>query len=167
MEKNSFFLTKNFKIILFSLAALIILLFAFRCGISVGRRQADFSYRWGENYHKNFGGPRGGFMQGPMERDFISGHGNVGEIIKIENNSIIIKDPAGIEKIINQTPETTLRLGRETINNTQLKIGDRIIIIGSPKDDGTIDAKFIRAFNEEDLPERLPPPPGFGPSLRF
>ncbi|MFA6322505.1 MAG: hypothetical protein WCX71_03420 [Candidatus Buchananbacteria bacterium] len=158
MDPKNIFLSKNFKLILGALAALVIVLLAFRAGTIVGQRQADFFCHWGENYHRNFGGPNEGFAGDFANKNFIDGHGNVGEIIKIEDKDILIKDPTGTEKIINLSQETTIRNGRDSITANKLKIGDKLVIIGEPKDDGTIDCKFIRVFNENDQPP-LPPRP--------
>ena len=72
MDFNKFFRSKTFKMVLLAIAALVVLLFVFKTGVFVGYRKAEYSYRWGENYHRNFAGPREGFF-GDFRRGFFIG----------------------------------------------------------------------------------------------
>jgi hypothetical protein len=154
----NFFQSKTFKWLISILVGLIILLLIFQLGMYVGFRKAGFSFRWGDNYHMMFGGPRGGFLRDFEGKDFISGHGTAGIIAKIDGNSLIIKGPDGVEKIINITDGTAIKKGTADIKLSDLKIDERVVIIGSPKEDGSIDAKIIRIFDINNLP---PSPPDF------
>ncbi|TSC53659.1 MAG: hypothetical protein LiPW39_149, partial [Parcubacteria group bacterium LiPW_39] len=51
-----------------------------------------------------------------------------------------------VEKIILISEKTTIEKGRETIKKEELKAGDRVVIIGSPNEQGQIEAKLIRVF---------------------
>jgi len=166
MDINSFFQSKKFKWTLITIGALVILLVVFNLGFYVGLRKANFSYRWGENYHQAFGGPQKGFIQDFQGKDFISGHGTVGAVIKIESDLIIVKGPKDAEKTISFNNQTIINRGQNTIKTTEIKIDDRVVIIGSPKDDGTIEAKFIRVFDPAADPLPPPPPPNID-HLRF
>jgi len=139
------------KKIIIGLVCFVALLLVFGAGVKVGTLKARYSYKWAESYHKNFGGPRGGFM-GDWRRfpagDFISGHGAFGEIIEIKDNGFVIKGRENVEKVIITNESTTITKGRETIKDG-LKVGDRVVIIGSPNDQGQIEAKIIRVFNGE------------------
>ncbi len=148
--------SRPFKIILVCILGLIILLAIFGVGLMAGYRKANFSFRWGENYHRMFGGPRGGFMQpGPMlpmmdfGDDYISGHGTVGTIIKIDSNNIIIKGNDNVEKTILVNDKTAIRQGRQDIKVGDLKTGSLIVAIGDPNNSGQIEAKLIRIFNSQ------------------
>ncbi|OIO07396.1 hypothetical protein CO115_04300 [Candidatus Falkowbacteria bacterium CG_4_9_14_3_um_filter_36_9] len=149
---------KIFKIFFLGAGVLIILLLVFQLGVFVGFRKAQFSFRWGDNYHRAFGGPQGGFLQDFEGKDFINGHGISGMIAKIDANNLIIKDRDGLEKIIIITDSTFIKKGRVDIKLADLKIDDRVVIIGSPKDDGSIEAKIARIFDSNDVP---PPPLDF------
>src|SRR3989338_5090536 len=83
---NYFFQSKRFTAVIWIIAGLAVLFFVFRLGVIVGYKKASFSYRWGENYQKNFGGPRRGFLGGFFSdrKDFIDSHGAFGQIIKID-----------------------------------------------------------------------------------
>ena len=160
MNAQQFFQSKQFKWTLAGIGGVIILLLVFQAGVWVGFRKADYSYRWGDNYHRMFGGPRGGFMHGGMDdmmgRDFTSGHGTAGAIVKIDGNNLVIKGQDGVEKIAVVTAATSVRRGNADIKLADLKADESVVVIGSPRDDGSIDAKIIRVFDAANPP----PPPG-------
>lgn len=123
------------------IAEILLLVTVFGFGVFAGAQRARFSYRWAENYHRLFGGPPlfGG-------RDFIDGHGVFGQILKIENNTLTVKDRGEIEKSIVVSDQTTIKRGPETIKASDLKVDDKIVVIGSPTKTGQIKAKMIRVF---------------------
>lgn len=139
------------KWVVIGLAGFAVVVLIFGVGMVVGGMKAQFSYRWAESYHKNFGGPRGGFF-GDWRRfpilpgDFIEGHGAFGEIIELSDSGFVIKGRGDVEKLIVTTEDVIIKKGRETIKDG-LKVGDRVVIIGSPNEEGQIKAKFIRLFN--------------------
>lgn len=158
VDFNKIFRSKTFKIVLWCLVGFIILLFVLKLGMVVGFKKANFSYRWGENYHQNFAGPRSGFFGGLIKdfsgRDFIGAHGVFGQIIKIESSTLIIKGQDNTEKIVLVKDNTVIERLRDTIKSSDLKVDDYIVIIGEPNDKGQIEAKFIRL-----LPSPLPMQP--------
>jgi len=148
------------KWVIIGLGCFVILVLVFGAGVKVGALKARYSYRWADNYHKNFAGPRGGFVDDWRRfpaGDFIGGHGAFGEIIEIKDNGFVIKGRENVEKVIVTDENTTITKGRETIKDG-LKIGDRVVIIGSPNEEGQIEAKLIRVFDEEtkSLPYKRP-----------
>jgi len=152
------------KWIIVGLAGFVVVFLIFGVGMFVGGMKARFSYRWAESYHKNFAGPRGGFLGDwripiPFPGDFIEGHGTFGEIIKINDSDLIVKGQGDVEKVILITADTIIEKGRDTIKKENLKVGDRIVIIGSPNEQGQIEAKLIRVFNGEGKEVLLPTPP--------
>lgn len=159
-EKNNkkFMQSGILKWIIFGLFFFIIVILVFGIGILVGEKKAKFSYRWAEHYHKMFAGPKRGFF-GDWRRfpkgEFIEGHGSFGEIIEIKGNEFVIKGKDGVEKVILITDKTIIKKGREKIMGKDLKIGNWVVIIGSPNEEGKIEAKFIRVFNG-DLMMRKP-----------
>jgi len=143
----------------FALIALI-----FSAGMKVGASKAKYSYLWAESYHKNFAGPRDGFLGDwrsapPLSSgDFIEGHGAFGEIIQIDDTGLVVRGRGNIEKLIIINQNTTIQKGRDMVKKDELKVNDQIVIVGSPNEDGQIEAKLIRIFNGEDTrkTEKLP-----------
>lgn len=138
-------------------ADLIIFVLAgtFSLGMMVGYKKADFSYRWAENYHKNFGEPQKGifvgramppFPMGPGD-DFISGFGVAGTLLKTEGKALILKGGENVEKTVIINEETAIREGSRDLRLGDLKIGDRMVIIGRPNEAGQTEAGLIRVFN--------------------
>ena len=81
MSIDNIFKSKVFRIGCWSLLALIVFLLVFGAGMFVGEKKARFSYRWGENYQRNFAGPRGGFFGNfGREEGLINAHGAFGQI---------------------------------------------------------------------------------------
>lgn len=139
------------KWVIIGLVGFIIIILIFGVGVKVGTLKAKYSYRWAESYHKNFGGPRGGFL-GDWRRfpagDFIGGHGAFGEVIELNDSGFVIKGREDVEKIIVITEETIIKKGRKTTED-DLVVGDRVVVIGPPNEEGQIEAKLIRVFNGE------------------
>lgn len=150
MDFNKFLQSKTFKLFLAAISALIVLLFVFKIGAFVGYKKAQFSYRWGENYHRNFAGPRGGFF-GDLrsafgDRDFINAHGTFGSIIKVDGNTVVIKGKNDVEKTVLVSDKTTVSNRRENLKISDIKVDDQAVVIGSPNEEGQIEAKLIRLF---------------------
>lgn len=145
------------KWVIIGLVGFAVLILVFGAGVKVGTLKARYSYQWADNYHKNFAGPRGGFF-GDWRRfpagDFIGGHGAFGEIIELNDSGFVIRGRADVEKIVVITEDTAIKKGQETIEDG-LQVGDRVTIIGSPNEEGQIEAKLIRLFSEDD-PRHLP-----------
>lgn len=139
--------------IIIGLICFVIAISIFFAGILFGEMKARFSYRWAENYHQNFGGPRQGFMGDtrnlPRPNDFITGHGTFGEILKINNSDFVIKEQGDMEKIITVNDKTIIQKGKTNITINDLITGDQAMVIGSPDDQGQIEGKLIRIFKQK------------------
>ncbi len=138
------------KWVVIGLAGFAVVVLIFGAGMVVGGMKAKFSYRWAESYHKNFAGPQGGFFgdwrkMPSMPGDFIEGHGAFGEIIELKDNGFVIKGRGDIEKIVITTDDTVIKKEMETVKDS-LEVGDNVVIIGSPNEEGQIEAKLIRVF---------------------
>ncbi len=165
MDLNKFFQSNTVKGAILGIGAVIILLLVFKTGMIVGTKKADFSCRWSDNYHRNFGGPRGGFMPGLGDRDFLEANGTFGQVIKIEGSNLVIKGSKDIEKVVIVDNNTVIKLFSDTIKLTDLKIDDNIVVIGEPNQQGQIVAKLIRVMPKPQAgaagAQGLPPlPPG-------
>lgn len=141
------------KWVIIGLILIIVIVLFFGVGIVVGEKKARFSYRWAEQYHRNFAGPQAGFFdnwRNSPAGDFMGAHGVFGQIMKIDGPTLVIKGGDNVEKIIFLRDDTVIRRFRDTLKITDLKVDDYIVVIGEPNDAGQIEAKFIRF---------LPPPP--------
>lgn len=160
MDINKLVGSKKFQIAVLILGIFVIVFISFAGGVFVGLKKAKFSYKFGENYEKNFvggpiQGPRGMMNDhGPRDmmpdfqgRGFRNGHGIAGTIISVSNNQIIIKDRSGQENTISVGDKTLIKRGQDTISVNDLKNEDRIVVMGNPGDNGTINADIIRVFS--------------------
>ncbi len=150
MDINKILQSKIFAAIILVLLALVILLVGFKLGTVVGIRKADFSCRWSDNYHQNFGGPQKGFGQGWGDRDFIEASGTFGQVIKIDGSTLVVNGRQDLEKVVLITDTTVIKNLQRTIQLGELKVGDMVVIIGEPNASGQIEARLIRV---------MPPPP--------
>jgi len=157
-----------FKAILGILGCFIAAAIIFAAGVHVGERRAKYSYQWGANYERNFlGGPpemvdgprgpmgKGGFEEGPLGmmrnfegRDFRNGHGIAGTITSVSDSSIIIKDRDGKENTVAVSDKTLIKKGQADIKIGELGNDEKIVVVGKPSEDGTINADLIRVFED-------------------
>jgi|SRR3989338_5021386 len=154
---NKFFEPYSSRRIFWIAVGFILLLLAFKAGMAVGFKKASFSYRWGENYHRNFGGPKGGFFREFSDNDLTNAHGVFGEIIKIDGTTLIIKGADGVEKAVLAGADASIRRFSEAVKAEELKVGDRVVVIGEPNDSGQIEAKLIRIMPALPGPKRGEP----------
>jgi len=143
--------TRTLTIVLAAVLLSALLILVFSMGMLVGQKRAEFSFRWAENYHKNFAGPSRGFFGNFPAMGFMNSHGIFGSIISIQGNTIMVKGEDVAEQTIVVSDTTTMVSTTGTIKISDLKVGDSIVIIGSPNAQGQIDAKFVRL-----LPSSMP-----------
>jgi hypothetical protein len=116
-----------------------------------GYHKARFGARFGDNFERNFIGPRRGNFSGRLPGPGMpGGHGAVGEIISISLPQIVVAGPDNLEKTVLVGTSTMVREFRNEITADKLRVGDFIVVLGNPNDEGQIDAKLIRI---------MPPPP--------
>lgn len=140
------------KWVITGVLAVAVVVLAFGAGIWVGQERARFSFRWAEDYHRNFGGPKNGFFGNFPGEEFTGGHGIFGSIIKIDGNTLIVKDQRNTENTVNVFDNTIIVDRTKNLKLSDLKVDQNIVVIGSPNSESQIDAKLIRI---------LPPPPIF------
>jgi|SRR3989344_4521504 len=140
------------KKILYGIGIAVIALVIFQAGVFVGYHKAAFSYRWGDNYYRTFGEPQKRFGREFPRGGFSDAHGATGKIIKIDLPTFVVQGQDNIEKIVVIKNDTAIRRSRNAAQQTDLKIDDFVVVIGSPNDQGQIEAKLIRL---------MPPPPEF------
>ena len=76
---------------------------------------------------------------------------NIGKIIKIELPTLIVQDKDSTEKVILAANDTQVQRMRENITANDLKINDFLVVIGSPNEQGQIEAKLIRLVPSPEL----------------
>lgn len=138
--------SKPYMIAALSISAIAVICLVFGGGMYVGYRKARFSYQWGENYHMNFGGPRGGFMGDFSGKDLIDANGVAGQIMKIDNSTLVIRGRDNVEKIVVIKDDTVINRFNETVKLSDLKVNDFVVVIGDPNNSGQIEAKFLRTM---------------------
>lgn len=133
------------------LGTVLIAVISFAVGMKVGLHKAKFSYRWGENYERNFIGPppRGsmGFFRDFEGRSFRNSHGLAGNIVSTDGNNLVIKDWDGKENSVLVSEKTVIKKFRNDINPNDLRRGDQVVVVGNPGDNGVINADIIRVFD--------------------
>jgi len=133
-----------------ALGILLVALIVFWAGTAVGYRQAEFSYRWGSHYQDAFAGPGGPFAFRADPDALDAAHGASGTVIGINPPVIAVKRGSEAEKVVVIGPATAIRRLRSQATTTDIHVGDMVIAIGEPDQDGRIVATLIRI---------LPPPP--------
>ncbi len=162
MDTKNFLRSKGFQATVIIVGVLLVALISFAAGLNIGMRKAKFFCAFGENYERNFGSGfgnerrAGSRMNGGPERKmpmpdfdrkgFRNGHGLVGEIISVAENSLVVKDIFGNENTISVKEGTVLKNGRESVDFSTLSVGDRMAVIGEPSENGTVEAKFVRVL---------------------
>lgn len=147
---KDFIKSRSFKSVLIIIIAVIVLLLVFQAGIFVGYRKASFAYRFGDNYYRAFGGRHGMEFRVPIRGDFFAAHGVTGKVISINLPTLVVAGPENMEKIILITDDTLIRRFDAAVQPSEIKLGDFIVVIGSPDENSQIEARLIRI---------APPPP--------
>jgi len=137
--KNVFESKVAFRI-LAGVGIVLVSLLIFSAGITIGFHKASFGRAWGDNY----------------ERNFPNANGAVGKIIKIQLPTIIVQDKDNTEKVILIKDDTKIQKMMSVIKASDLVVDNFVVIIGSPNNQGQIEAKLIRI-----MPAGLPVPPPF------
>lgn len=126
-------------------AGVLVVIVIFSIGAMVGYRKASFEYRWGENYHRNFGGPKGGFIL-PGDEGMNPTHGTFGTVISLDATSMVIEGADRREKKIVVTDQTIIHRAFETVQLKDIRTKEMAVVIGEPNGEGQIEAKLIRLF---------------------
>lgn len=157
MDLKNIHESKTVRDIIIAIGILIVVLGILGVGINIGERKARFAGEYGENYQRNFLGPRAGMMGGGYLPGVMpGGHGAIGNILSINLPQIIISGPDNLEKTIIVGTTTSVRLFQENIQSSQLKVGDSVVIIGNPNESGQIEARLIRVMPNPGMMSPLP-----------
>lgn len=114
----------------------VVLMAAFFFGVFVGKHDSRFF----PNKEKRH--PILDFFPRKFE-----GHGVLGTIQTLGDNILVVKDRTGAIKTILVDSQTKIRRGRSSINFSDLKTNEGVIVLGEPqKDEEAIKAKIIRVM---------------------
>jgi len=135
------------------IGAALVLLLVFFVGIYFGSKKAGLFPFW-ERRHV--------YQNGFIPHRF--GHGAVGTIDTIGENTFVVKDRSGALKTILVDEQTILRRDRTEIKFSDLKKDEQVIVIGEPEEqEGAIKAreirvmaKFIKDATESGTPGTFP-----------
>lgn len=142
-----------FKTAAIVLSVVFISLLIFSLGVAVGTKKARFSEHFGKNYERNFApappGPMG-FFDDFEGRRMRNAHGIIGTVISASFDKITMKDRENNEVSVSISEKTAIRERRNDLNITDLKNGQKIVVLGRPQEDGSIKADFIRVLKNID-----------------
>ncbi len=131
------------KTVAFVAGGVIVALLIFHAGVSVGERRA-FSH-----IHAGYPFPPQR-SEGFLPHGFMpEGHGAVGTITRIELPVLTLQTRDGRDTSVRVSSSTPVRSATEESSINNLKVGDNIIVVGSPdeKIPDNLDAKLIRILN--------------------
>jgi hypothetical protein len=145
--------SKTLRGIIIGLCIFLAIALIFQAGVFVGYKKAEFSGHFGDNYSRAFGGdrPEIGMMKNFPRDIFTGGHGAAGKILRISLSSIVVADRDNVEKVIAIDTDTSVKNFRNDIKVADLKIGDFVVVLGSPDEGGQIIAKLIRLMPEPPM----------------
>jgi hypothetical protein len=147
MDSKNIHESKTVRTVVITISIVIIMLILLFVGMNIGTHRARFAGQFGQNYERNFMGPRGGMMGGFFDNERLpGGHGVIGEILSINLPQIIITGPDNLEKTVLVSTSTVIRQFQTNITSSELKIGDFVVIIGNPNNNGQVEARLVRVM---------------------
>lgn len=131
---------KNRQSLLFGLSIgagiALIMILVFFAGIYFGGKRAGLFPFWEKRFV---------YQNGFATHRF--GHGAVGTIDSIGENTLVVKDRSGALKTILVDEKTILRRDHREIKFEELKKDEKAIVIGEPQEqEGAIKARIIRIY---------------------
>jgi hypothetical protein len=144
MSFNDFLQSKKYSRIMASLGILLAALVIFAAGAFVGYRKADFSYRWSDNYYRDFGGPGSPFNMSHADDNAPTSHGAFGKIVAVNLPSFAVQGPDEAEKVVIIDSQTIIRSFHNQATTTDIQPGQFVVVIGEPDDNGQIQASLVR-----------------------
>lgn len=145
-EIKSFIESKKTAHLMTVILVIACTIIVFHVGEEFGYKKYEIMNRMSGGYYKTFG-PGDNRRMGPLGYlfdDQTNTHGVSGKVINVTADKILVEDDEGIEKNVLVDNKTIIKKQRLSIKESEIKIDDFIIVIGSPTSDGQIDAKIIR-----------------------
>lgn len=132
--------SKVFKIVIKVFCAIVIVCLIFQAGEIAGFHKASYGRDWNTNFSRNFGSHTSMLMPD----NFPNAHGAFGKIVKVQLPTIIVEDKDMTEKVVLITDKTEIHKMRDTVAKENLTTDMSVVVIGSPNDQGQIEARLIR-----------------------
>ena len=103
----------------------------------------------GENYGRNFGGVNG---IGLPDKSLPDPNGISGKILSITSDTastttLVIADTQNPEEKVLIDSNTIIRDHENTVDASSLSVGSSVVVIGTPNNQGEIEANLIRIIN--------------------
>ncbi len=151
---KDFFKSKIFSGVLYGIGGVLVVLLIFQTGVSIGYKKASFSFHFGENYYKNFGGVQRFPDIGMRQSGMPDAHGAVGKILNLNLPTFMMEGPDKIEKVVFVDDNTEIRRFRDKISAEELVVNDFVVVVGAPNSDAQIHARLIRVMPESPVNSR-------------
>ncbi len=117
----------------------MLLISALFVGMLIGAKRENRSFPFWERRHIF-----GDYVPGKFEE-----HGVVGTVDSLGASTLVVKDRTGALKTILVDNETKIRRNRMPINFPDIKVGERVIILGNPEEkESAVNAKVIRVIGD-------------------
>jgi len=155
MDFHKLFESKKYARLSYTILIILVVFVIFQAGIFVGYKKASFSFGWGERYYNAFGEPARlpmmGAPRGFGSTEFPAAHGTAGRIVEITLPTVLIEGNDDVERVVNIDDKTVIKEMRGSVTREGLEVDDYIVVVGSPKEDGSINAKLIRVMPDNAL----------------
>ncbi|MEN9327413.1 MAG: hypothetical protein RI947_221 [Candidatus Parcubacteria bacterium] len=79
----------------------------------------------------------------PQSGDLCGGTGGIGQIVNVGDNTITLKRKDGKNLITHLTNQTVIKTSAGSGSLSDLKIGDRVTLVGGPNPDGSFAADTV------------------------
>lgn len=130
------------RIIIFVLAGLIVIIAVFKMGMDAGYHRALYAAHMADNFQRTFVDPHAHSL---FDQHLPpSGHGAFGEIVSVTIPTFVVADRTRIEQTIHVSSSTIIRKFTSDVPVDSLQPGENVVVLGSPNDQGQIDAQLIR-----------------------
>lgn len=159
--KGSFLQGQLFKGILIGVGVMFVLLTVFWAGMFIGHTKAVFNYRMsqhmgGKQQEMPFERMRERGPRMMMRAPFLGGHGAVGNVVSADAKSIVVSGPDDVKRTVLIQKTTRISKGKKSINASEIRKNDKVVVLGRPNRSGQIEAKAIRVLREGELPPGMP-----------
>ncbi len=140
--------SKTVRGIIIGIGITVLVLIILWVGIDIGYRKARFAGQFGDNFERNFLGPRGGERGMMYNENIPGGHGASGKIISVNLPQFVVSGADNLEKTITVGTTTVIRSFQEDIAVSNLQVGGYVVVLGNPNENGQIEASLVRIMPE-------------------